>query len=69
MAEGYPLVTGNASGLASVTKLTPDLDAVVYTTTLGSNMSQSTSIETDAAGGAIVGGYTSALDFPATGFF
>lgn len=53
-----------------VSKLTPDLSALAYSTLLsGSGFEWSTSIQVDDAGEAIVTGATYSLDFPATGAF
>src|SRR5205823_4035400 len=53
-----------------VSKLMPDLSALVYSTLLaGSAHEWSSKIVVDGAGNAIVAGVTYSLDFPATGAF
>jgi uncharacterized protein (TIGR03437 family) len=73
----YPVTPGafqttftGRGDLPFVTKLTPDLTALVYSTFLGGGgTDMSVAIAVDDAGRALVSGITASFDFPKTGVF
>jgi hypothetical protein len=64
--SGNTVVVGRTNDLhAYAVKISADGSAFVYTQTLsGSNQERATAVLADASGNALIGGYTSSVDFP-----